>query len=265
MKQMSLMMRRTRFSLSGVAVSITLAITFSASIVYGQETMPAAQRRNTIKVDVASNVLYRNAFILSYERTTKSNQSFGVSAGYQQFPQLLSMGESIRAVKEVDRGGFRVGGEYRFYLGKENKYNAPRGVYLGPYAGFNMFNNERNIEVTLENGNVKTGNLQSDLSLLHVGVQLGYQFVIQNRWTIDIVFIGPSVARYGAELKLDGDFSAEERQEYLDQILQGMIERFPLLGDLVQDQSVKRNGTTDFWSFGYRYQLSLGYHFGRKK
>src|SRR4051794_35795429 len=93
-----------------------------------------SQRKNTIKLDITSRFLYRNALIVSYERVTRPNQSLVVSAGYQEFPRVSSIGQNIAVKDDRKRAGFKFGADYRFYLKKENKYRAPHGVYIGPYV-----------------------------------------------------------------------------------------------------------------------------------
>ncbi|MBT1699774.1 DUF3575 domain-containing protein [Fulvivirgaceae bacterium PWU4] len=243
---------------------LTLAFTTVVNFLMAQESQPPA-RANTMKVDITSHLLYRKAFVLSYERVTKPQQSFCFTAGYQQFPKITSLGQGIRTVGDVKQTGFKAGAEYRFYLATENKHPAPHGVYLGPFASYLYFSNDRNVEITSADGSQTRNALQSSvISVVNIGFQLGYQFVINNRWTIDLVFVGPSVTHYDVSLNLEG-VTASEEWEYNNRILKRLIDRFPLLSDLIQDKSVEHDGTSDSWSFGYRYQLLIGYHFGRKK
>ncbi len=220
-------------------------------------------RRNTFKIDITSHWLYRNALVFSYERVTKPNQSFAISGGYQQFPHVGSFGENIDVDKEKDATGYKIGGEYRFYLKKENKYSAPRGVYLGPYFTYLAFKNGRTIKVDNE-GTVEEATLDSKLGVLNIGVQLGYQFVLNDRWTIDLIFVGPSVSNYYANLKLDGNFTFDP-EDVQNEILADLIDRFPALEDLLTDKEIDSNGKVNSWAYGYRYQFLIGYHFGRKK
>ncbi len=223
-------------------------------------------RRNTIKLDLTSNLLFRNALNFSYERVRRPNQTYAITVGYQEFPKLVSIGSGIETTNDSKiRTGFKVGGEYRFYLKKENKYQAPHGVYIGPYVSYLNFNNERDLRITAEDGTVYDTFFKSNINVLNIGFQAGYQFVINDRWSIDLAFIGPSISRYSAKFRLDGDFDIDEEYEYQNDILKALVERFPLLDDLIKDKEVNQNGKMDTWSFGYRYQVLIGYRFGRKK
>ncbi len=244
-------------------ILLLLTITFSTYLGQAQEVNQQAQRKNTIKLELVSNMLYRNAMILAYERVTKPNQSFGITAGYQEFPKITSLGSNIRSVNNVSKSGFKLGGEYRFYLQKENKFRAPRGVYLGPYVTFHDFRNKRTIEVTTDGGPEQVV-LNSSFNILNVGAQLGYQFVFGNRWTLDLILIGPSVSNYKAKLKIDGDYTFDI-DDVQNEVILKIIDQFPLLEDVLTDKEVTSTGKLDSWAYGWRYQFLVGYHFGRKK
>jgi hypothetical protein len=223
-------------------------------------------RKNTIKLDLTSNIIFRNSYNFTYERVTRPDQTFCVTVGYQQFPKFLSLGSGIETTDDSKkRTGFKIGGEYRFYLKKENKYQAPHGVYIGPYISYLNFHNERDLRITADDGSQIDAFFKSNINILNIGFQAGYQFVINDRFTIDLTFIGPSVSRYGADFQLDGNFDVDEEHEYQNEILVALIDRFPLLDDLIKDKEVDTSGKTSTWGYGYRYQIAFGYRFGHKK
>ena len=106
--------------------------------------------------------------------------------------------------------------------------------------------------------------LDSKLTIFNVGFQLGYQFMFNNRWTIDLVLIGPAISNYRYNLKLGGNYTFD-KEDIQNEIILALIEKFPLLEDVIDDKEVSGNGKLDAWAYGYRYQLLIGYHFGRKK
>jgi hypothetical protein len=221
-------------------------------------------RKSTIKLDITSYWLYRNAIVFSYERVTKPNQSFSITAGVQQFPQFFSVdADSIEIKNNFKASGFKFGGEYRFYLAKENKYPAPRGVHIGPYFSFLSFKNDRTLQVN-NNGDIEEGLFHTKLNVLNIGVQLGYQFVLNDRWTIDLTFIGPSISKYSATMKLDDNFTFD-LEDIDNALIDGLIEKFPGFSELISDKELSSDGKIDTWAYGYRYQFQVGYHFGRKK
>ncbi|MDI1323976.1 MAG: DUF3575 domain-containing protein [Algoriphagus sp.] len=231
-------------------------VAFSVS---GQKSDSTLFRRNTVKIDLTSYFLYRDAIVFSYERVVKPHQSFGITLGYETFPSISQ--SSI--IKEDNRGGYKFGGEYRFYLAKENKFAAPRGVYIGPYFSSHGFSTERFLEVE-QDGEIEEGTLNSQLRVHNFGAQLGYQFVFNDRWTIDLVLIGPSFSNYRAKMKLEGDFTFDP-EDIQNEYLLELIDQFPILEDVLSGQEVDAKGKVDTWALGYRYQFLVGYRFGHRK
>ena len=98
--------------------ALLLFVLSTPPMLQAQDSIGQSQRRNTIKLDLTSHWLYRNALIVSYERITKPNQSFSITAGYQEFPATSSLGSNISVSENRKGNGTKFGGEYRFYLGK---------------------------------------------------------------------------------------------------------------------------------------------------
>lgn len=243
---------------------LLLLVAFSIlHVSQAQDSTEVSLRRNTIKLDLTGNLLYENTYHLSYERVIKKNQSIVFSAGYQEFPGIVNFGENIQGKREDDRSGFKFGGEYRFYLKKENKFAAPRGVYIGPYFTSLGFRSDRGI---VYNGSdvPEEANLNSRANILSIGGQLGYQFVFNDRWTLDLVLIGPSYSKYNFKVKLDGDFEFDA-EEVQNEILQVILEKYPMLEEFLNEKELDSSGTLDTWALGYKYQFLIGYRFGKYK
>lgn len=238
-------------------------LAFSIQFSKAQDSTEVSLRRNTIKYDLTNNLLFRNSFIFSYERVVKENQSFVITAGVQEFPSILKFGDNVVVKEEVARSGYKIGGEYRFYLKKENKFAAPRGIYIGPYFTAIGFTSDQ--EIVYNGGDEpEEANFKAKLNILNIGAQLGYQFVFNDRWTLDLVLIGPSVSQYKFNLKLDGDFQFDP-QDVNNEILGELVNRIPLLEELLTEKEVNGNGILDTWAVGYRYQFLVGYRFGKYK
>lgn len=223
-----------------------------------QSSDSTIRRPNVIKLNLSSSYLYPNSYMVTYERVLKRNESLGITFGYMEFPIVLG-GNHHFQTSRISHNGFILGGEYRFYLQQENRHPTPRGVYLGPYVSYYSFQNNYNISSDFT-GVTTQGSMKSDISFLNIGVQLGYQFVIRNRWTIDFVFFGPSVTNYRMDLNLDGNFTVDESNE----VVRGIIEAVPLLDKLLKSESISASGRTSVWSMGYRACLQVGFKFGRK-
>src|SRR6478735_6625083 len=81
-----------------------------------QKSTDSLYRRNIIKLDITSWWLYQNALSVTYERMTTPNQSFAVTAGYQEFPDRRTLGQYFDIEGDNNRYGLKFGAEYRFYL-----------------------------------------------------------------------------------------------------------------------------------------------------
>src|SRR5206468_9129255 len=78
--------------------------------------------------------------IFGYERVINRNQSISINIGSATLPKLASIStDSLQLQKDAKNKGTNVSIDYRFYLGKINKYPAPRGIYIGPYYSYNSF------------------------------------------------------------------------------------------------------------------------------
>jgi hypothetical protein len=217
------------------------------------------QRYNVVKLDFTSRWFFNNAYVASYERITWPNQSVGVTFGYQELPEFSILPSDVFLKRINERNGLKVGAEYRFYLGNENRHPAPRGVYLGPYFTFLSFNGDRTIEVATNEG-PQEGQLLTEFRVANLGLQLGYQFIILKRISLDLVLLGPSFSHYRAKMDLDGDFTIDP-EDLENEILQKLIDRFPGLNELIVDKTIEAAGRNSTWGYGWRYQLHIGYHF----
>ena len=234
---------------------------FYSSILFAQKKDSVSHRSNVIKMDLTSQLFYRNSYVFSYERTIDAHHSLAITGGYQELPQMVTIGDGVSVRDNRNRSGFVVGAEYRFYLKSENMHRAPRGVYIGPYAIYHNFTNERLITVHKDDGTPGDASLHTDIRVTNIGFQMGYQFVIAKRFTLDMVFAGPSASYYFAKLDLKGDITVDETHKYQNEIVRDLLQRFPLLEELVTDGSVTFKDRNTAWGPGYRYQFQVGYHF----
>ncbi len=218
-------------------------------------------RRNVIKWNVTPFFLWSMKNInISYERVLKPYRTFSVNAGYFELPST-GIYDSLNIKNTSSKGGFSVSGDYRFYFKKRNRNHAPDGLYWGPYGSFHytQFGNE--IEVL--DGDLAKGTLLTDarIAIFSAGVELGYQFVIKDKFTIDLIFMGPSLSVYTGKITLGGDLEIDEDSEYLKAIRDILIKKFPFLPGLIENQEFSTSGVSTSLGFGMRYMIQLGYRF----
>lgn len=243
-------------------------ILFTYSFAVAQDSDSTRDYKNVVKVNLSSQVLYSKAFVLSYERKLKPDQTFSIQGGYLEFPTIISGSSDIVVKKNNEKNGFMVGADYRFYLLSENRHKAPRGIYVGPYISYYSFNNKRLADLPTENPDndptipdFREVELDSKIHAFNVGAMLGYQFIIKKRISIDMVLIGPSLSNYSAKFDINGDLSNVAVDDQLKKFVEALSEKFPGLKDLLKDKEVTLNGTNTAWSAGFRYSVSVGFRF----
>jgi hypothetical protein len=229
-----------------------------------ESVTPEREFKNTIHFNITNPLIFGDkSIIFGYERVLSKNQSFTVNIGRTGFPSLnLINTDELKVQRTLKESGFHASADYRFYLAKENKYNAPRGVYIGPYYSYNSFNKENAWLLNSTTSNFD-GNVNSDLSLnIHtVGVELGYQFIFWKRFSLDLILIGPGVGFYSLKAKLDTDLSAEDSQLFFEQLNDALSDKFPGYNGAIGEGEFKKTGSRSVTSVGFRYLIQIGYRF----
>jgi hypothetical protein len=215
--------------------------------------------KNSLKVNLTSWILYTNGIQLNYERILSKKRSITLFGGLIQFPMPSVIdNSSLSFDRNKKKSGFCIGSEYRFYLAKENKYSAPHGIYLAPFVSYYHFNNQRLGRDSLNPQDNLT--LNTTMDFLNIGGELGYQFVIKKRFVIDCVMVGPALSSYYFNIKLDGSSSGNQNEQ-IQAIVDALKNKFPALKDLSSDEGISKTGISNFWSFGFRYAIHIGYRF----
>ena len=226
------------------------------------------QHRNNVKMNLTPWVLYYNVLVFSYERTISRNRSFSITGGFLKIPTLNELSESTsKDVQEVKKIGYTIGGDYLFYLIAENKYASPHGIYIGPYLNYYHFQNDRYRSFTDSSGNLSKIQVNSTIQVLNLGFQVGYQFVINNRFTIDCTLFAPSVARYSADISFLGNIDPAHADKITEEMLDALKAHFPMLSSLVNNGEAHVDGNlrsnNAHWAGGFKYSILMGYRFGK--
>jgi hypothetical protein len=226
------------------------------------QAKPEREFKNTIHFNITNPMIFGNkSIIFGYERILKNNQSFSINIGQTGFPTLnIIDSEELKANTILSERGFHISGDYRFYLSKLNKYSAPRGVYVGPYYGYNSFDKGHNwtLKTDTYDGNV---NSELGLTINTVGVELGYQFVFWKRFSVDMILLGPGVGFYKWDLSLDTNLSPEDSALFFDKLNAALEEKFPGYEGTLGEGDFQKKGAKSTTSLGYRYMIQLGYRF----
>jgi hypothetical protein len=222
------------------------------------------QRMNTVHINITNPLIFGSgSVVLGYERLLKSKKhSFTINIGVTSFPDFgLIETDSLKHLDKLkDQKGFNVSADYRFYLLKENKHAAPRGVYIGPYYSYNYFGNHNSWEVktiagpTLVESEVK-------LNVHTIGFEFGYQFIFRDRISLDMVLLGPGLGFYNFKTVFSNNLSDAAKQKILEALNGALADKFPGYGVIVNEEEFKKTGSTDRTTIGYRYMVQLGFRF----
>jgi len=252
-----------------IILSIIISLTsFSIISVSGQDYKSDSawkhSRKNIVRYNISSALLYGfdKGVIFGYERMLKPNQSISFNVGTVALPKLTTIGlDSVTFNKDVKNSGFNTSLDYRFYLGKLNKYNGPRGVYIGPWYSYNRFNRENTWNLLQSSGSSKNITANTDFNIHSFGIELGYQFVFWDRMTLDLVMVGPGMGLYKVNAKFDSNLTTEEREQLQQALTDALENKFPGMDFVLDNQQLDANGALNVTSLGYRYIIHIGFRF----
>ena len=218
--------------------------------------------RNVIKWNLTPMLLWDSKNInLSYERILRSHRSISVNAGFFRFPQFTSVDtDSTNVTSDKSRKGFSVSFDYRRYFAKRNLKWAPDGLYWGLWTSYHQSNFTSGLNAKNDQGEFINLEAKGKIGICAIGAQLGYQFLIGKHFTIDLIMIGPAIARYSFNVSLDADGQIDER-EILDKVIEALIEKIPALDELIDSGEVDGKGNLSTSTIGLRFMIQVGYRF----
>jgi hypothetical protein len=235
--------------------------------VYGQDYKSDSawkkSHKNIVRYNLSSALLFGidKTFILGYERVLKPTQSISINAGSIVLPKIASIStDSFTLGKDLKNKGYNISLDYRFYLGKVNKFNAPRGVYIGPWYSYNRFMRDNNWDF-INSSNQRSATTNTELNIHSFGAELGYQFILWNRLALDFVMIGPGMGVYNVKAKFDSNLTEGEKEQ-LRQVLADVISnKFPGMNYVFDGKEFNGNGKLNVTSLGFRYLIHIGFSF----
>jgi hypothetical protein len=219
------------------------------------------ERKNIVNINITNPMLISNKFqIIGYERILPNNQSFTVNVGIFDLPKFLNnkIADSLGIVSESSKNGFHFSIDYRFYLKKLNKFDAPRGVYLAPYYTYNQMSrkNTWNLE-----GHINEVSTNTSIGIHTLGFELGYQFIFWDRVALDLILLGPGMGHYGIKTKIGTTLNAEDESILFDKINEILSDRIPGYDKIIDVGEYSRKRYYNTTTIGYRYVIRLGFLF----
>jgi hypothetical protein len=220
--------------------------------------------KNTVRFNATNPVIFGGrSIIFGYERILNKNHSFSINAGRAGFPKLrLRDADSLKTHGGEDQKGLHISADFRFYLSKQNKYGIPRGVYIGPYYSFNYVEQKNSWTIrSTDGGNPQTVETKTNFAATTIGFELGYQFVLWERISLDMILAGPGLGFYKLETVLSNDLSQADETKFYNTLDQALSDRFPGYAILTDSEEYVKKGTVSKTAFGFRYMIMLGYRF----
>lgn len=243
-------------------LALLLAVHFiSVGQVQNDSVSKPKQYKNVIRYNLSGPLMFGfNYLVFGYERVLKNGNSISVNGGRAVLPKILEFSsDDANLTGTRDNTGYNFSVDYRFYLKKENRYPSPRGVYIGPYYSYNQF--KRTADWKLDNSNGTTTNASADTKLgIHtIGMEVGYQFALGKRFTLDLVMVGPGMANYKLNTALASSLTPEQKEKLLNAVQQLLTQKFPGMDFALSDASIDSRGRLNTWSIGYRYIIHVGF------
>jgi len=248
---------------SRIGTLLFLTVSLVINPLSGQEKTDSLKYlKNTIRFNLTNPMLFGEKYtVIGYERVVSKHQTFSVNIGRFSLPKWKNFNTDSLAIKDgYSDKGFTVATDYRFYLKKENKYDAPHGLYIGPYYSYNMLDrtNTWNLNTPDFQGALET-NIRLNANL--IGAQLGYQFIIKNRIAIDMILFGPGTWFYSLKSTTSTSLSEEDEALLFEKINGFLKENLPGSDILLEPGQMNKSGTYHTSSGGMRYMIQIGFRF----
>ncbi len=215
---------------------------------------------NIIKLNTLA-LAFSNASLI-YERGIIPRLSAGIGVGYKYkggVPSLLDIENSVISADFDDLTGFTITPEAKYYL-RACDPSKLEGFYTGVYFRYTNYKSGADFEYMPESNPQESYESDIRINEYGVGIQLGYQMVIKERFTLDFLFIGPRFSSY----KLGYEFDRPPSDQFLNDLSGALNDVIDRLGfdydvDINREGEAKANSSFSFASA--RFGLSLGYAF----
>jgi len=218
-------------------------------------------RKNSIMINITNPALISSKFrMIGYERVLPNNQSFTVNIGQFSIPKFAGdLADSLGLNTNFKDRGFHFSTDYRFYLQKENRHAAPRGVYLAPYYTYNGMKRENSWY--LEDGMIDEVYTDITLNIHTIGAELGYQFIFWDRVALDMILIGPGWGFYGVKAEVGSNLDPDKESEFFDKLNEILADKIPGYDKVIDAGEFSKTGTYNVKSVGFRYVIRVGFRF----
>ena len=140
-----------------------------------------------------------NSVSFEFERMINSKNSVTIQVGLPDRKSIIGKYgiNSNSDLKTADFGSTVVRGAYRHYTGKSG---LPKGFYLEPYLKYQQLKGRATIAGIDDQGDAYSGKSEIKFSTINTGCQLGYQFLIVKRVSVDFYFLGLEAGMFNGNI-----------------------------------------------------------------
>ena len=152
------------------------------------ENAVTPERKNVVKF-LPINLPFQ-MISFEYERMINTKNSVTLGVGLPNQKSLIGKYgiEADDNLKSAELGTMHIRASYRHYTGKQM---LPKGFYIEPYLKYQKITGKIGISGVEEQTNEPyNGDLDVNLNTMNLGFQLGTQFLIAKRVTLDFYFLG---------------------------------------------------------------------------
>tara|TARA_B100000768_G_scaffold44140_1_gene42896 strand:- start:1472 stop:2197 length:726 start_codon:yes stop_codon:yes gene_type:complete len=198
---------------------------------------------------------------VGYEKVISENKTLALHIGViipREVPEWLTFGDetSSAILEELDNSaeGLSMVGEYRMYIGDKG---APFGFYVAPMVRYHDY--QLTVGTDFDGETVLMG---TKLNIIGLGLQLGTQFKLGDRMTLDWNFLGLTIDQKTITIEAYSNNADTDFQE-IEEELQAEVDDLPLYSDKIELTSgndfIKGKGS--LIGLGLRSGLTIGYRF----
>jgi len=208
-------------------LSVLVFFAFLASFVFAQDGDSLTIERNNVVKFLPANLPFQS-ISFEYERMINPANYITLGIGIPNQKSLIGKyGMDFGSdVKSIELGTMHIRAAYRHYTGQRM---LPKGFYIEPYLKYQKITGNGSVENT-DFFNTYKGKFDVNLNSMNIGFQLGAQFLIAKRITLDFYFLGLEVGFLSGDVIAISDQLADAENLRMD--IQNTIDNLPsFIGD----------------------------------
>jgi Protein of unknown function (DUF3575) len=213
--------------------------------------------KNNVKLNTLGLVLHNVSFI--YERHLNEHWALLAGSGFRwggDIPKVFGLGDLIVSSNTRGLRGYSFTPELRHYFKFCECGAAPSGLYAGFYTRYTRLYGNLNFHYWTGDEFIDVV-VASKFNEIGAGIQLGYQFIFKERFTVDFMFAGPRLSSN----RLGFSFNSEYAEELAPIIEEEINKRLEWLGKDPISISPSGEIETRFGFRYFRYAVAFGFMF----